>query len=145
MKQHNPVYTLTIAQNSILPSFHWSRNYLFMRGVSFQVANILFKYISNKMQLYTVCFIWKLLYIFRMVPPPIVRSTNNFIYSIWYLSHRYCYLPLSWKSWNWYECAVGGVSHPQHTHTSSNSSTIAVGSSNGVTYTRCCRYSCLCS
>jgi hypothetical protein len=26
------------------------------------------------------------------------------------LSHRYCYLPLSWwKSWNWFECAVGGV------------------------------------
>jgi hypothetical protein len=26
------------------------------------------------------------------------------------LSHRYCYLPLSWKSWNRFECAVGGVS-----------------------------------
>jgi hypothetical protein len=22
------------------------------------------------------------------------------------LSHLYCYLPLSWKSWNWFECAV---------------------------------------
>jgi len=33
--------------------------------------------------------------------------------------------------------------HPQHTQTSSNSSTIAVDSSNGVTNTRCCRYSCL--
>jgi hypothetical protein len=21
------------------------------------------------------------------------------------LSHRYCYLPLSWKSWSWFECA----------------------------------------
>ena len=30
-----------------------------------------------------------------------------------YLSHRYCYLPLSWRSWNWFECAVGGVRHPQ--------------------------------
>jgi hypothetical protein len=38
------------------------------------------------------------------------------------LSHRYCYLPLSWKSWNRFECAVGGVRHPQHTQTSSNSS-----------------------
>jgi len=36
-----------------------------------------------------------------------------------------------------------GVRHPQHTQTSSNSSTIAVDSSNGVTNTRCCRYSCL--
>jgi hypothetical protein len=25
------------------------------------------------------------------------------------LPHRYCYLPLSWKSWNLFECAVGGV------------------------------------
>jgi hypothetical protein len=33
------------------------------------------------------------------------------------LSHRYCYLPLSWKSWKWFECAVGGVHHPQHTQT----------------------------
>jgi len=42
-----------------------------------------------------------------------------------------------------FECAVGGVRHPQHTQTGSNSSTIAAGSSNGVTNTRCCRYSCL--
>ena len=57
------------------------------------------------MQGYTVYFIWKLLYMFRVVPPPIIRSANKSIYSIWYLSHRYCYLPL----WNWFECAVGGV------------------------------------
>jgi len=46
---------------------------------------------------YTIYYIWKLPYIFRMVPPPIVRSANNCIYSIWCLSHRYCYLPLLWK------------------------------------------------
>jgi hypothetical protein len=40
------------------------------------------------------------------------------------LSHRYCYLPLSWRSWN---CSW--------------KSWIAAGSSNGVTNTRCCRYS----
>ena len=51
------------------------------------------------MQRYTVYFIWKLLYMFLVVQPPIVRSANNSIYSIWYLSQRYCYLPLSWKSW----------------------------------------------
>jgi hypothetical protein len=39
------------------------------------------------------------------------------------LSRRYWYLPLSWKSWSRFECAVGGVCHPQHTQTSSNSST----------------------
>jgi hypothetical protein len=43
-------------------------------------------------------YIWKLLYMFRVVLPPIIRSANNCIYSIWYLSHRYCYLPLSWKT-----------------------------------------------
>jgi hypothetical protein len=37
---------------------------------------------------------------FRVVLPPIIRNAYNCIYSIWYLSHRYCYLPLSWKSWN---------------------------------------------
>jgi hypothetical protein len=37
------------------------------------------------MQGYTVYFIWKLLYMFRVVPPPIIRSANC-IYSIWYLT-----------------------------------------------------------
>ena len=46
------------------------------------------------MQRYTVYFIWKLLYIFRVVPPSIIRSADNCIYNIWYLSYRYCYLPL---------------------------------------------------
>ena len=72
----------------------------------------------------------------RVVLPPIIRSAYNCIYSIWYLSHRYCYLPLSWKSWNRVECAVGGLRHPQHTQTGSNFSTTAADSSNGVTKTR---------
>jgi hypothetical protein len=38
---------------------------------------------------------------------------------------------------------VGGVRHPQHTQTSSNSSPIAADSSNVVTITRCFRYSCM--
>ena len=37
----------------------------------------IFQYISNKIQCYTVYFIWKLLYMFRVVPPPIIRSANN--------------------------------------------------------------------
>jgi hypothetical protein len=49
----------------------------------------IFQYISNKMQRYTIYFIWKLLYMFRMVPLPIIRSANKCTYSIWYLSHRY--------------------------------------------------------
>jgi hypothetical protein len=48
----------------------------------------------------------------KPIPPPIIMSAYNCIYSILYLSHRYCYLPLSWKSWNWFECGV-------HTQTNS--------------------------
>ena len=33
-------------------------------------------------------YISKLLYMFQVVSPPIIRSTYNCIYSIWYLSHR---------------------------------------------------------
>jgi len=40
---------------------------------------------------------------------------------------------------------MGLLHHPQHTQTSSNTSTIAADNSNGVTNTRCCRYSYLCS
>jgi len=29
---------------------------------------------------------------FRVLTPPIIRSAYNSNYSIWYLSHRYCYL-----------------------------------------------------
>jgi flagellar capping protein FliD len=36
-----------------------------------------------------------------------------------------------------------GIRQAQHTQTSSNSSTIAADSSNGVTNTRCCRYRCM--
>jgi hypothetical protein len=40
----------------------------------------IFQYIPNKMQLYTVhIYTWKLLYMFRAVPPPIIRSAYNCI------------------------------------------------------------------
>jgi hypothetical protein len=63
-----------------------------------------------------------------------------------YLKHVVFVTPLLLSaaiSWNRFKCAVGGVRHPQHTQTSSNSSTIAADSSNGVTNTTCCRYSCM--
>jgi len=56
---------------------------------------ILCQYMSNKMQLYTVYFICKLLHMFRVVSPPIIRSTINCIYSIWYWSTVVQYLPVS--------------------------------------------------
>jgi hypothetical protein len=74
------------------------------------------QYISNKMQCYTVCFIWKLLYMFRVVPPPIIRNANNCIYSIWCSSHPYYYLPLSWKCWNRFECVTAHSNQWQTPH-----------------------------
>jgi len=52
-------------------------------------------------------YIWKLLYMFRVLLPPIIRSAYNCIYSIWYLSHHYCYAPLLWRSLNFHL-------HPKH-------------------------------
>jgi len=101
-----------------------SWNFTQTHGLTLSLSHLhfhIFQYISNKMQCYTVYYIWKPLYMFWVVPPPIIRSAYNCIYSIWYLSRRYCYLPLSW-----------------------NSTTIAAHSSNSVTNTRCCRYSCMC-
>ena len=88
----------------------WTQKAKTDKGLLCQMMMMMMMMISNKMQRYTVYFIWKLLYMFRVVPPPIIRSAKICIYSIWYLSDRYCYLP------------------------------IAAGSSNGLTNTRCCRY-----
>ena len=66
-------------------------------------------YFQQDATLHTLFISGKLLYMFRVVSPPNIRSTHNCIYSIWYLSNRYCYLPLLWKSWNWSECGVGIV------------------------------------
>jgi hypothetical protein len=46
-----------------------------------------------------LCFC-KLLYMFRVVTSPIIRSTYNCNYSIWHWSNRLCYLLLWWRSWN---------------------------------------------
>jgi len=40
------------------------------------------------MQRYNFIYIWKLLYMFQVVLPPIIKSAYNCIYSIWYLSHQ---------------------------------------------------------
>jgi len=42
----------------------------------------------------------KLRFMFRVLTPPIIRSTYNCNYSIWHWSNRACHLPLWWRSWN---------------------------------------------
>ena len=72
----------------------------------------------------TMCsllYFCKLLYMFRVVTPPIVRSTYNCNYSIWHSSNRLCYyLPPLWRIWNWiptsprYAPDDGWSHHPKH-------------------------------
>jgi hypothetical protein len=80
---------------------------------------------------YSLLYFCKLLYMLRVVTPPIIRSTYNRNYSIWHWSNRPCYVPLWWRGWN-------GSS-------SSNLFTIAEGSRDGLTRARCCNYGYMCS
>jgi len=48
--------------------------------------------------IYSLLHFSKLLYVFRVVTPSIIRSTYNCNHSIWHWSNRLCYLPLSWSS-----------------------------------------------
>jgi hypothetical protein len=79
-----------------------------------QVRNSNIHGISNKIQRYTVYFVWKLFYMFQVVPPPTMRSAKQL-----YLHHLVLVTPLLLPA------------------------AIAIGSSNILTNTRCCRYSCL--
>jgi hypothetical protein len=58
------------------------------------VSVFLLIYLQQDVTLHSLFISGKLLYMFRVISPPIIRSTYNCIYSIWYLSNRYCYLPL---------------------------------------------------
>jgi len=59
-----------------------------------------FWYISNKIQYYTVyLFLENCSTCFGVVSPPIIRSTHNCVYGVWYLLNRYCYHLLLWMSW----------------------------------------------
>ena len=81
------------------------------------------------MQRYTVYFIWKLLYMFWGG-----TTTNHQERKQLYLQHLVFVTPL---------LLPAAIVEELKLLFSSNSSTITAGSSNGVTNTRCCRYSCL--
>jgi hypothetical protein len=71
----------------------------------------------------------------ELVPPPIIMSAYNCIYSIWYLSHCYCYLPLSWKSWNCSNSSTSWYLHP------SSGAHTTVSTASGICHTitaTCC-------
>jgi hypothetical protein len=88
----------------------------------------IFQYISKKMQRYTV-------YLYLQTAPHVSSgtSTQHQERIQLYLQHLVLVTPLLLLT----------LLHSQHTKTGSNSSTIVADSSNGVTNTRCCRYSCM--
>ena len=58
------------------------------------VTAVVLIYFQQDVTLHSLFISGKRLYMFRVVSPPIIRSTHNCIYSTWYLSNRYSYLPL---------------------------------------------------
>ena len=95
--------------------------YLTFRGPC--IVNV-FQSITNKMQRYTFFYFCKPLYMFRVDPPPIIRSVTL------YLQHLVFVKPLLLTAVIVEELRL-----------SLSSSTIAAVSSNGLTNTRCYIYS----
>ena len=79
-------------------------------------------------------YLQHLVFVRPLLLPAAIAITNHQERKQLYLQHLVFVTPLLLS-------AAIGVRLPQHTQTSSNSSTIAADSSNGVTNTRCCRYS----
>jgi len=92
-----------------------------IKTVSFNVNNC-----PKNATIYSLLYFCKVLYMFRVITPPIIRSTYNCNYSIW---HRLYCLPLSWRRWNW----------------KFKISTTAEVSRDCLTSARCCNYSYMCS
>jgi len=97
-------------------------NYFLRNSLKRQIIRKLFQYISNKMQRYTVHFNWKLFY-----HPSSGAQTKQL-----YLQHLVFVTPLLLPA-----AIVEELERQFHVFA------MAAGSSNGVTNTRCCRYSCL--
>ena len=91
------------------------------------VSTRIIRCISNKMQLYTVflsletalhvsggisthhqehiqLYLQYLVLVQPLLPPATIVEELDLL-CVW----CYCHLPLSWKSWNWFECSVGNV------------------------------------
>ena len=61
----------------------------------------------NNIQFIYIC---KLLYMFRVVSPPVISSSYHCIHSIWHYWDRYCYLSWSWLDGNCSQQAAVTVS-----------------------------------
>ena len=80
-----------------------------------RIVNV-FQSMTNKMQHYTVFISVDCSTRFGWIPHP-SSGAQHCIYSIWYLSNRYCYLPLSWKDLLWnsfqFSCSLLAISPTQ--------------------------------
>ena len=64
--------------------WHWSKRSLLPTAVVETLGLV-----QQDATIYSLLYYCKLLYMVRVVTPPIIRSAYNCIYSIWYLSDRY--------------------------------------------------------
>ena len=84
---------LQILSQYVLPKRRWRTTNV--RCLIFQNADGRNKSVNNcptRCNNIQFIYIWKLLYMFRVVSPPIIRSSYHCIYSIWHYWDRYCYL-----------------------------------------------------
>ena len=70
-------------------------------------------FVQQDATIYSFIISCKLLYMSRVIPSPIIRSTLKYNYNIWHWSNRICYRPLKWRSQN-------GVQTPPRQHTVAN-------------------------
>jgi hypothetical protein len=139
---HISVYTINTLNAELNPICHFL---VLLRDLTFMGPCIvsIFQYISNKMQRYTVHF-----YPENALHVSGGTSTHHQGRIQLYLQHLLFVTSLMLSAAIVEELeqvfvCCGWRTPPQHTQTGSNSSTIAADSSNGVTNTRCCRYSCM--
>jgi hypothetical protein len=87
---------VTFSQLSSSPRNSWCSTSIHAVNTSSHMSII----VQQDVTIYSLLYFCKLLYMFQMVIPPIIRSTYNCNYSIWHWSNRLSYLPLWWRSWN---------------------------------------------
>ena len=133
--------------------------YLTFRGPCI-VSILLLIYFQQDATLHSLFISGKLLHMFRVISSPIFRSTHNCTYLDYLVLVKPLFLPAAVVEvlgqsvvWEMYWSVLvrlqphqsRPVQFPHHTQTRYNSSTTAPGSSNGLTITRYCKYSCVCS
>ena len=123
---------------------YWFRN----AALWAEINLILFDIYIKKTTLHSLFISGKLLYMFRVVSPAIIRSTQMYLHYLVFVKPLLLPVAVVEVFWNWFECGVGIVlicfgavasataPKPHHTQASSNTTTIAAGSSNGLTNTR---------